>query len=357
MKQKPLKILIGNNSLALLAGSETWAYTLATQLKRMGHEVYCFAPELGIISKNLEDNGIKCFDKITTSGAGQFSFVLEENIKHDYDVIIANHNNVVDFLRSKFKTKPIISTIHGIIHTTEDEDGNTIMAPEHPALNAGVNDFVSVSEEVQEMLKKEYNIGSSIIRNFIDIKKFTEKRKISKKPKQILFNSNYHSKNDPEVEIIRAVAKHYGAKLTAIGQNFSPTFDTKKAIQDADIVFGVGRSVLEGMSSGRIGIVHGRWGTGGVVNSGNVDELKKYNFSGRNSINPIDANEIIKEIDVYYNENNVKWGRDYIVKNHNSVMAAEMYVLLARELLGQTIVKQDDVPLMPYRRAKDVVSK
>jgi hypothetical protein len=55
---KPLKILLGNNTLSMLAGSETWVYTLAIQLKKMGHEVSCFAGELGIISEELEKQGI-----------------------------------------------------------------------------------------------------------------------------------------------------------------------------------------------------------------------------------------------------------------------------------------------------------
>ena len=350
-KRKPLKILLGNNTLSLLAGSETWVYTLAVQLKKMGCEVHGFAPELGIIAKQLEKKGIRCFDDITTSGVKPFSYVLEEKVDHNYDVIIANHNHVVDYLRSQFPKTPIISTIHGIIH--KDEEGN--IAPEHPSLNAGVNQFVAVSEEVQKILKDNYSIDSIIIRNFIDTNRFKPKRKINKKPKQILFNSNYHTRDMDEVKVLKDVANHYGAKLTAVGMNFVVSDNMEQAISDADIVIGVGRSVLEGVAGGRLGIVHGRWGTGGVIKPSTVEELRTCNFSGRNSEGVLyTGEELIKAIDDAYNLTNINSCSKYILKEHNVVFAAEEYIRIARELLGQNIVKKNEVPLRPYRREKDV---
>lgn len=336
---KPLKILIGNNSLSMLAGSETWSRTLAIQLKKMGHVVEGFSPELGIISEQLEKEGIRCFNQISTSGVKPFSIVLEERHDFDYDVIIASHWHIIDFLRQEFPKTPIISTIHGIIHLLED---GISMAPEHPALNSGVNQFVAVSEEVQEKLKKDYNIDSLLIRNFFNFDKLEEMRKISEKPKQFLVNSNYVGKDDAEIKIIREVANHYGAKLAAIGVNFAPAIDLWSAINDSDIVVGMGRSVLEGVAAGRLGIVHGRWGTAGVINESNVEEIRRCNFSGRNSGGKLfTSEELINQIDQYYNEKTIEWGKNYIQREHNVVLAAEMFVQIARDLLGQNINKNE----------------
>ena len=63
-----MKILIGNQTLSLLAGTETATYTLAKQLKKLGHKVQCFSPELGIISEELEKEGIKSSEIIPSSG-------------------------------------------------------------------------------------------------------------------------------------------------------------------------------------------------------------------------------------------------------------------------------------------------
>lgn len=336
-----MKILIGNNTLSLLAGSETWVLTLARELKRQGHEVFCFSPSLGIIAEKLESEGIHCYNDLLKKEIKPFSFIFQEEIKHDYDIIIANHNHIVFYLREVFPNKPIISTIHGIIHF----DGNGNIAPEHPALNSGVAQFVAVSEEVQDKLKNEYQIDSIIIRNFFDLNNLKSIRPISSgKPKQFLINTNYQSKDDPEITVLREVANHYGAKLSAIGMNFNQTLDTKRVIEDADVVFGMGRSVLEGVAMGRLGIVQGRWGTGGVICKDNISSLKFYNFSGRNSGGKLATKEeLIAMIDKYYNQETIDWGLNYIRSEHDVFSGADRYVDLAMELTGQKINKKYDI--------------
>lgn len=352
---EPLRILLGNNTLSALAGSETWTATLAAELKKQGHKVECFSPELGIIAEDLRSKDIKSYDNISTSGVEPFSFILKEKPFLNYDVIIANHFNIVEFLRSQFPKTPIISTIHGIVHFMKNtQTGEEAMAPEHPALTSGVNQFISVSEEVQEKLKKEYGLDSVLIRNFIDVEKFKPRRKY-RKPKEILFSSNYNTADDEEVKVLREVAKHYKCRLAVVGMNFNQVEDPVPHIKSADIVIGMGRTVLEGISAGKLGIVHGRWGTGGVVSESNFEELRKCNFSGRNSGGKyFTAQDFIDEINKNYFKSTLNWGRNYILRDHNAKTATEIFVNLAIDLLGRNIVAATDPELRPYRRAKDV---
>jgi hypothetical protein len=338
---KPLKILLGNNTLSLLAGSETHTYTLALQLKEMGHKVSCFAPELGIISDKLIEAGIPCYSDLSTSAIKPFSYVLEEKKDLDFDVIISNHNHIVKYLRSQYPTKPIISTIHGILHFSED---GKVMAPEHPALDSGVNQFVAVSEEVQEKLQEDYGLDSIIIRQPFDIKKYSSLKAPSPdKPKQFLVNTNYAGKESQEIIAIKEAAKHFGAKLAAVGMNFTPQFDLTKAIEESDVIFGMGRSVLEGVAAGRLGIVQGRWGTGGVICENNINEIRSFNFSGRNSGGVFtEASELIEMIETYYKPEVLEWGKAYMAQNHNIVLIAEEYVRIARELTGQAYSKPSE---------------
>jgi len=347
---KKLKILLGNNTLSFLGGSETWTLTLAIELKKMGHDVTCFSPSLGVISEKLIKEGIPCYSDLSNlEDINNFSIVLEEKVEHKYDVIIANHNHIVKYLRDQFPKTPIISTIHGIIH--KDADGN--MAPEHPALDSGVNQFVAVSEEVRDLLKKEYNIEAIIVRNFFDLSKFNF-RKANDTPKQFLINTNYMDKEDPAIQTIKEVAKYYGAKVTAIGQEFSPTLDISRALEDSDIVFGMGRSVLEGVAAGRLGIVHGRWGTGGVICFDTYDALRYCNFSGRNSKGQFYTKQQLIDVINNYYPHILGWGYEYIKSNHNVIKAAEEYVRMARELTGQLILKpvEEVDTRRPFKLAK-----
>lgn len=333
---KSLKILLGNNTLSLLAGSETWTMTLALQLKEMGHSVTCFAPDLGYISDKLTEAGIRCIDQISANGVRPFSPYFEEKEDHEYDVIIANHHHIVDFLRIQFPKKPIISTIHGVLHFV-DEGGKKVKAPEHPALESGVNQFVAVSEEVRDMLKRDYLIDAKIIRNFFDLKKLkVDDLAFPFKPKQFLINTNYMDRNDPEIQLIRDVAKHFDAKCAAIGMNFAQSTDISKALQDSDVVFGMGRSVLEGVAAGRLGIVHGRWGTGGVICKENIERLRACNFSGRDSKGRVATKEeLIAMIEKYFNQETIDWGKAEMAQSYNVVFAADEYIRIARELTGE----------------------
>jgi hypothetical protein len=134
----------------------------------------------------------------------------------------------------------------------------------------------------------------------------------------------------------------------------------RKAIEDADIVVGMGRSVLEGLSMGRIGIVHGRWGTAGVIHSDeSAYEMAQFNFSGRclDGRQPIwTAEKFIEEIDKYYNQEISTWSRNYISRHHNSMVAAEKFIRLSRELSGGLINVVDNGRI-PYKRAKDVTTE
>jgi len=325
-----MRILLANNTLALLAGSETWTATLAEQLKKAEHDVTCYSPTLGIISEGLEKAGIRCVDNLPSSDASRpFSFVLEPKLDLDFDFIIANHHDVTSALRDRFPDKNIVSTVHGVLHTMRGANGQSVPAPEHPAIGKA-DVFVAVSEEVQAKLAADYGIDAVIVRNFFDTERLTASRPPEPgRPKQFLVNTNYADRNDPEIRVVKAVAEHYGAKLAAVGQNFTRTSDTRRAIEDADVVFGMGRSVLEGVAMGRLGIVHGRWGTGGIVNERNVPTLRACNFSGRNSGGDFwTVERFIEEIDANYRPEVLAWGADYVRREHDSRKAAEEYVAL-----------------------------
>lgn len=331
-----MKILLGNATLSLLAGSETWTLTLAKQLRKMGHHVACFSPSLGVIAEQLDSAGIRSYSDLSPSGVVPFTYLLEEKVAHEYDVIIANHFHIVGMLREKFPRTPIISTIHGIIHV---DDATGEWQPEHPATESGVGQFIAVSEEVQEKLKREYSIDSLVIRNFFDLEKFMSIPPPEEAaPKRFLINTNYNDRNDPVIEAVREAAKEFDAQVMAIGENFSQAKDVTHAIRSADVVFGMGRSVLEGVAAGRLGIVHGRWGTGGVIHEGSVNALRAVNFSGRGGDSrPASGEELAAMIREHYAQKTFEWGKSYIAREHNAAFAAEQYIRIAEDLTGATI--------------------
>lgn len=328
-----MKILLGNNTLDWLAGSELWTLTLAAELKRLGHEVTAYSPQLGFIATKLEALGVRCIKEITgESGIKPFSPILEEP-QSGFDIVICAHYEITKYIKSRLPNVPIIAVVHGIIHKNP-ETGEIF--PEHPVTEFKVDQYLAVSEEVQDLLLQVYGIQAKLLRNFFDLDRFKKEGKLPAAPKTILVNSNYWGVDDEINKIIKEVADYYNAKFIGIGANFASTFEVESVIKDADIVFGMGRSVLEGVCMGKIGVVHGRWGTGGVITPKSYPELIKTNFSGRkwqsnNTLLPAAA--IIEQIDAAWDQKSVNAMHEIIKKEHNVKVAAKWLIELAEDLI------------------------
>lgn len=339
-----MKILLANQTLAILAGSETWVLTLAAELVKQGHKVTGFSPQLGFIATKMEAMGIKCVDSIGTSGERQikpFSIVLEEETDENFDVIICNHHDITAYLHQQLPNVPIIATVHGILHTGPNGE----IYPEHPVTDFKVDQYISVSEEVQDKLKEEYGIESIIIRNFFDLERFKKEEKLPEKISNFLVNSNYWGKDDVISKTIKEVSTHYGAHLLAVGANFEPNSEVEDVIKQVDVVVGMGRSVFEGACMGKLALIHGRWGTGGVLTPESYEELKKTNFSGRlyrqnmNGNCLADSDDIIKNIDANFNQKNVDEVYKLVKKNHDVKKAAKQFIEIAESLIAKKNVK------------------
>jgi len=316
-KPQKYRILLGNVSMNLLGGSETWMYTLAIELKRLGHEITVYSTELGFMAMQMEIAGIKCIDKL--SG--------------EYDFSICAHNSITKSIKNKFKDLPIITVVHGILHRNIKGD----MLPEHPITEFKVDQYIAVSEEVQSKLLKEYNIESKIVRNFFDLDRFKYiEKELSDKPKTIALNNNHWGKNSPLYTVIDEVVKHYNAKFIGIGINFTPVLKTEDLLRQADVIFGLGRSVLEGVAMGKLGIVFGNWGTGGVLTKKSYEDIKTTNFSGRikDKRNLLAASkDIIYQIDKAWNIKTIKDMYSIIEKKHNVKVAAKKLLTIAKNII------------------------
>lgn len=322
---------MGNNTLSLLAGTETWTETLAKEFIKLGHKVTLYSPSLGYIATKLEGVGAHCINSLQTEdGLKRFDFVMQEG-NGKFDIIICNHNQITKDLHAAYPDIPIIATIHGIIH----KDANTGQIwPEHPVTEFKIDQFVSVSEEVQQMLKKQYGLESVIIRNFVDTKRFEKKKKMNKHPKTFLINSNYWGTDSPINAAIKEVANHFEAKVMAIGTNFVPTYEVEMVLEDCDIVFGMGRGLIEGMSAGCLAVCMGRWGTEGPITTKNYESIRSSNFSGRSAdgklLTPQDLVAYIKDA---YTKKNIDEMHNLVLENHNVKKSAKEYIKIAEKLI------------------------
>ncbi len=315
--RKSRKVLLGNNTLDTFAGSETWTYTLAVELQRRGFSVVAYSPLQGQIARRLEAIGVECISSLAEADQP--------------GVIICSHHDITGELHHRFPRAPIIATVHGTLHQGLR---NHEILPEHPVTDFKVNQYIAVSEEVEALLRQTYGIESVIVRNFFDLTRFKWSPVLPNAvPRSIVLNDNYSTRHDEEIRVIEQVAAHYGAELRFIGANFEESWEIEDVLRQADVVVGMGRSVLEGFCMGKVALVHGRWGTGGVLTQDTYDLLKQTNFSGRNSSGRLASPaDIIKSIDSAITQLRPDWQRAVVLENHDVRKAAATLVELAHRL-------------------------
>ena len=140
-----MRILVANNQLNTLGGSETFTYTIIEELVDRGFFVEYFTFKFGFVSDKIEQEL-------------KVSFMSRKK----YDLIFANHNTCVEKL---YKLGYVIQTCHGIFPKLEQ-----------PSIRA--NAYVSISTEVQNHLGV-LGFPSILIYNSINLERFKSLKPIA----------------------------------------------------------------------------------------------------------------------------------------------------------------------------------
>lgn len=208
-----MNILVTNDQLNRLGGSETFTFTIIEELVRLGHNVEYFSFKKGLVSSKIE----KLLNVHFMS-------------KGKYDLILANHNTTVDKVHKRGFT---IQTCHGIFPKLEQ-----------PSSNA--NAYVSISQEVQDHLGK-LGYPSILIHNSINLDRFKIKSKINRKLNSVL--SLCHSE---EANLfVEKACSDMNVKFKQAYKYKNAIWNVEDEINKVDLVIGLGRSAYEAMACGR----------------------------------------------------------------------------------------------------------
>ena len=283
-----MNVLLTNNDLRGLAGSETWCITMYNELKK-NHNV-----------------------DIYTCGVNKLINGSPYNPRKMYDVAIINHRNCLNNLKNHSNIKRKIFTSHGVIPPLEQ-----------PIKGADV--YVAVSEETRDNVIKKGFLCSKIMRNPIDMARFKSTNPTNETLKNILYISGYGNR---PVNLIREACKGYN--LVIAGSNDSRVSNMESYINNADLVISLGRGAYEAMSCDRNVVIfdsinnnknHGD----GIVTPDNIIEYRKNNCSGRNTKTTFNSELLRKEIEKY--NCNIKM-RSYIQQNNDVKLIVGEYLSL-----------------------------
>jgi glycosyltransferase involved in cell wall biosynthesis len=293
------KILLGQNHLHTLGGSETFTYTMAQELVRLGHHVDILTMQEGIMSEMIKTN-LGC---------------SINNISNSYDIAYINHTTIVHGVMNLFPGSNIVQTCHGIFPQLEQ-----------PVQAQGIR-HVSISKEVQNYLSSK-SLESTLIHNGIDCDVFHPEQQPSKKINKMFSLSQSDQFNQTLLEI----GDELGIKVEYNNKFTSPRFDIQNVIKTADLVVSLGRGAYEGMACGKPVLIADQrpYQPGlmdGMINSDNIDGFLENNCSGRKVQQPVTKESLTNEIRKYDHFQGNK-NREYVLENLNIQKQVQEYLKL-----------------------------
>ena len=279
-----MKILIGQNHLDTLGGSETFTYTLIKGMLELGHEVDVLcgqANRLGIMSNKIkEDFGINV-----------------NHINGGYDLCLLSHQSSVRSLYRIMEEHDLGINKDNIFQICH----GAIPSEEQPVILPGLR-YIVISREVQKHLES-FNLDSTIIYNPVDLDrfKFTE-------PKDRVKSIFSLSQSNVFNSMLKSICDRMDIKFTYNNKFTNPIFDVEKVIAEHDMVFSLGRGCYEAMAMGKNVVVadhrpyQDSW-SDGIVTTANFWAFMKFNCSGRFSMRETTIEFLEKNI-LRYNPKN-----------------------------------------------------
>jgi hypothetical protein len=132
------------------------------------------------------------------------------------------------------------------------------------------------------------------LRQPVDLKRFLNLGGPRLRPRRVLISSNYIV--GARAELIHRACRAAGLQADRIGAPAHPTSTPERAIADADIVIGQGRTVVEAMAAGRPAFVYGIVGGDGWVTRESYSRLEADGFGGLSSDSVVDRSSLESDL-------------------------------------------------------------
>ncbi|RJR28667.1 hypothetical protein C4564_04545 [Candidatus Microgenomates bacterium] len=296
-----MKILTSSYGLDL-SGVPTFTLAMYNELVNRGHSITVYSPLGG---------------KLET----QMNTVCEPQDAEAPDIIVAQNNICAETLRETFPNIPLIFYSHSI--WVEMEQPPTFSADKYIAINETV---------AKNMQYKGVNTKKiTIIRDFVDTKRFSPTIPIHNKLKNVLFVSNYKKWNN--FKAVSRACEKIGANLHCVGSPYGRSENIEKEINKADLVISWGRGIIEAMACGRAVVSFDKLMGDGYIDEEKYFSARRDNFCGylsQHDFNSVDAlaAELLK-----YDAKSAEVNRGLATKYHNATHGVDSILAVIHELI------------------------
>jgi Glycosyltransferase Family 4 len=286
----PLTVLIANATLATLTGTETYVRDLGLGLLRKGHRPIVYAPDLGPIAEELRRATIPVVDNLNA-------------IATTPDVIHGNHNTETITALLHFEKVPAVFYCHSWTDWISSP-------PAHPRILA----YVAVDDTCRDRLVLENAIREERVRVWlhgVDLDRFKPRDALPAKPRRALVFSNTASPAT-YLNAVRDACSRAGIDVDVAGSAMNATVAAPESVLgNYDLVFAKARCALEALAVGTAVILCDSAGSGPLVTTAELEQLRRLNFGIRtlreksnpdllareiSRYDPVDATEVSRRI-------------------------------------------------------------
>lgn len=272
-----MRIVVGNHNLARPGGTETYTLTIATHLQRLGHEVWIHADEQGELTEQAREDGLRVPERASL-------------LPDEVDAVIANDAIVMLALAERYPAAPMVMVGHSDVYDLS-------LPPQLPDLLAGV---VVLYDRVERRVRG-LDLAVPIIRlqQPVDLEVFKPLRPLRTRAEVVLALGNYV--HGERLEMIQRACDRAGLELRQIGSQ-APTAFTLTPVErlnEADIVLGKARVMVEAMACGRAAYVLDHNGGDGWITPSTYTVHAADNFAGQSTDLIVDEDRLAADLGAY----------------------------------------------------------
>lgn len=269
-----LRILLTNYTLATRSGSELFVWDLATGLQARGHEPVVYAPALGGLAHELRARTIPVVADLRQVSAAP-------------DLIHGHHNHESMTALLHFPRVPAVRVCHG---WSDDP------VQQFPRILR----YVAVDHTVRDRMVSEWGVPADRVRvilNFADTARFVPRGPLPPRPARALVFNNHAAQHLP---IVARACARLGITVDAAGSSVNRVAgEPERILGQYDVVFAKARCAIEAMAAGAAVVVCDQAGMGPLVNSTNMEDLRRLNFGVRTLREPVSVEALVREISRY----------------------------------------------------------
>jgi hypothetical protein len=321
-----MRIVVTVHALTLHGGAVTYAITVADHLQRLGHDVWLSTPLTGEAAGPARELGVRVL------GPG-------DDLPPAPDVILSQDAGAAYELAAAYPRVPQVYVGHS--------DTFDFQLP--PALPGVVGAVVALYDRVEQRVRAT-EARHRVVRltQPVDIDRFKPLRPLPERPRVALTLGNYVA--GPRAELLRAACERNGIELRHVGlYGAEQTLRPEVVLNEADIVFGKARVVVEAMACGRAAYVFDHNGGEGWVTAENRARLAADNFGGQSDPIEADADRLAADL-ARYDPACGLGHRDFVVAHHAAHKHAAALVDVLRDVAGDPAPERDGAPLRELAR-------